>query len=82
MIFQVGFSGITLGVAQIWINTDFGRCRRMKTESVKSTQSDWVVGSSFMEPAGGSEDLATKVLLPAGITNMACGGEDKLQDCL
>ena len=41
------------------------------------TESDWVVGSSFMEPVGGTEDLATKALLPAGITNMAMWGKTK-----
>ena len=34
-----------------------------------------MVGSSFMEPVEGTEDLATKALLPAGITNMANVGE-------
>ena len=30
-----------------------------------------------MEPVGGTEDLATKALLPAGVTNMAMWGKTK-----
>ena len=30
-----------------------------------------------MEPVGGTEDLATKALLPAGITSMAMWGKTK-----
>ena len=53
-----------------------------------------MVGSSFMEPVEGTEDLATKALLPAGVTSMTMWGktkfafgkyekrEEELQDCL
>ena len=51
--------------------TDASKRRIEDAEFEVDTESDWVVGSSFMEPVGGTEDLATKALLPAGITNMA-----------
>ena len=40
-------------------------------------ESDWEVGSSLMEPVGGIEDLATKALLPAGVTSMTMWGKTK-----
>ena len=51
--------------------TDASKRRFEDAEFEVDTEPDWVVGSSFMEPVGGTEDLATKALLPAGITNMA-----------
>ena len=48
--------------------TDASKRRIEDAEFEVDTESDWVVGSSFMEPVGGTEDLATKALLPAGIT--------------
>ena len=74
--------------------TDASKRRIQDAEFEIDTESDWVVGSSFMEPVGGTEDLATKALLPAGVTNMAMWGKTKfafgkyekekkkLQDCL
>ena len=40
-------------------------------------ESDWEVGSSLMEPVGGIEDLATKALLPSGVTSMTMWGKTK-----
>ena len=40
-------------------------------------ESDWEVGSNLMEPVGGIEDLATKALLPAGVTSMTMWGKTK-----
>ena len=57
--------------------TDASKRRIEDAEFEVDTESDWVVGSSFMEPVGGTEDLATKALLPAGITNMAMWGKTK-----
>ena len=54
--------------------TDASKRRIEDAEFEVDTEPDWVVGSSFMEPVGGTEDLATKALLPAGITNMAMWG--------
>ena len=51
--------------------TDASKRRIEDAEFEVDTEPDWVVGSSFMEPVGGTEDLATKALLPAGVTNMA-----------
>ena len=51
--------------------TDASKRRIEDPEFEIDTESDWVVGSSLMEPVGGTEDLATKALLPAGVTNMA-----------
>ena len=47
--------------------TDASKRRFEDAEFEVDTESDWVVGSSFMEPVGGTEDLATKALLPAGV---------------
>ena len=57
--------------------TDASKRRIEDAEFEVDTEPDWVVGSSFMEPVGGTEDLATKALLPAGITNMAMWGKTK-----
>ena len=57
--------------------TDASKRRIEDAEFEVDTESDWVVGSSFMEPVGGTEDLATKALLPAGVTNMAMWGKTK-----
>ena len=57
--------------------TDASKRRIEDAEFEVDTESDWVVGSSFMEPVGGTEDLATKALLPAGIRNMAMWGKTK-----
>ena len=57
--------------------TDASKRRFEDAEFEVDTEPDWVVGSSFMEPVGGTEDLATKALLPAGITNMAMWGKTK-----
>ena len=57
--------------------TDASKRRFEDAEFEVDTESDWVVGSSFMEPVGGTEDLATKALLPAGVTNMAMWGKTK-----
>jgi len=57
--------------------TNASKRRIEDAEFEVDTESDWVVGSSFMEPVGGTEDLATKALLPAGITNMAMWGKTK-----
>ena len=57
--------------------TDASKRRIEDAEFAVDTEPDWVVGSSFMEPVGGTEDLATKALLPAGITNMAMWGKTK-----
>ena len=53
--------------------------RRIEDEEFEvDTESDWVVGSSLMEPVEGTEDLATKALLPAGVTDMSMWGKTKL----
>ena len=57
--------------------TDAPKRRFEDAEFEVDTESDCVVGSSFMEPVGGTEDLATKALLPAGVTNMAMWGKTK-----
>ena len=57
--------------------TDASKRRFEDAEFEVDTEPDWVVGSSFMEPVGGTEDLATKALLPAGITNMTMWGKTK-----
>ena len=74
--------------------TDASKRRFEDAEFEVDTESDCVVGSSFMEPVGGTEDLATKALLPAGVANMAMWGKTKFafgkyerektnyQDCL
>ena len=40
-------------------------------------ESNWEVGNNFLEPVGGIEDLATKALLPAGVTSMTMWGKTK-----
>ena len=40
-------------------------------------ESNWEVGNNFLEPVGGIEDLATKALLPAGVTSMIMWGKTK-----
>ena len=57
--------------------TDASKRRIEDAEFEVDKESDWVVGSSFMEPVEGTEDLATKALLPAGVTNMAMWGKTK-----
>ena len=57
--------------------TDASKCRIEDAEFDVDTESDWVVGSSFMEPVEGTDDLATKALLPAGVTNMTMWGKTK-----
>ena len=57
--------------------TDASKRRIEDAEFEVDTESDWVVGSSFMEPVEGTEDLATKALLPAGVTNMTMWGKTK-----
>ena len=57
--------------------TDASKRRIEDAEFEVDPESDWVVGSSFMEPVGGTEDLATKALLPAGVTNMTMWGKTK-----
>ena len=57
--------------------TDASKRRFEDADFEVDTESDWVVGSSFMEPVGGTEDLATKALLPAGITSMTMWGKTK-----
>ena len=55
--------------------TDASKRRFEDADFEVDTESDWVVGSSFMEPVEGTEDLATKALLPAGVTKMGLCGE-------
>ena len=57
--------------------TDASKRRIEDAEFEVDTESDWVVGSSFMEPVGGTEDLATKALLPAGVASMTMWGKTK-----
>ena len=54
--------------------------RRIEMQSLRSTQSQigWLEVVSW-SPWGGTEDLATKALLPAGITNMAMWGRTKVR---
>ena len=49
--------------------TDASKRRFEDAEFEVDTEPDWVVGSSFVEPVGGTEDLATKALLPAGVAS-------------
>ena len=51
--------------------------RRFEEADFEVSEADWVVGSSFMEPVEGTEDLATKALLPAGVTSMTMWGKTK-----
>ena len=51
--------------------------RRFEEADFEVSEADWVVGSSFTEPVEGTEDLATKALLPAGVTSMTMGGKTK-----
>ena len=57
--------------------TDASRRRLEEAEFEVDTESDWGVGSTLMERVAGTEDLATKALLPAGVTNMAMWGKTK-----
>ena len=52
--------------------------RRFEEADFEVSEADWVVGSSFMEPVEGPEDLATKALLPAGVTLWLCGERPSL----
>ena len=51
--------------------------RRRADDAGFEFESDWEVGSNLMEPLGGIEDLATKALLPAGVTSMTMWGKTK-----
>ena len=62
--------------------TDASKRRNEDAEFEVDTESDWVVGSSLMERVGGTEDLATKALLPAGVTCYQYGYVGKDQVCI
>ena len=58
--------------------TDASKRRIENAEFEVDTESDWVVGSSFMEPVGGTEDLATKALLQLVLQIWLCGERPSL----
>ena len=51
--------------------------RRFEEADFEVPEADCVVGSSFLESVEGTEDLATKALLPAGVASMTMWGKTK-----
>ena len=51
--------------------------KRRADDAGLELESNWEIGNNFLEPVGGIEDLATKALLPAGVTSMTMWGKPK-----